>query len=529
MTGYPLIQFHQFNSGTGEDELILFAAPAKRIAAWAGIPRKGWNIRMLYQRWITPSREQEVTDFWRLASTKDAETGGFILGPTALTIAIREPPAIDNGTIVLHYDSPLEPEKTPLENLQTLAGIVVPKIRERLGAEQQQLIDEFSAVPLVDIPDTEHDYVLESAMQFVQMANDPSWFKGFNKLSDQAVDDIVTSLEALCRPALVVDGQHRLFGAANCDTEIWLPVVALPNCDWAEQIYQFVVINEKAQRVETSLLTDIFGSSLTRSEQQSLRGKLERSNVQVEERIAAVIAARDSQSPFYDMVKLKLEGSPPAGAQPYIPESTIRTLIEGGRSTLGWRTDDEFFEHYVSPTISSRANWDSWTTGRWREYWFAFWQSVADFYNQQAQIEMSDADFMLWDKTQLTNLTKSVTMRLFQKLFIEQAVDRVRQVKQSRDLLIDVVGEERADEEILNRVKTVAIPESVADFRESIKVWFFQKGVPVRFFLKSWRGSLDDAQGQADLWDEMEKAFSYSQEGKRYHTRNVNVFATDEQ
>ncbi len=413
--------------------------------------------------------------------------------------------------------------------MKLLAEQVIHSIRDRLAPEQQHLLADFSNSPLVEVPDTGHDYVLESAMQFVQMAHDPSWFKGFNKLTDQAVDDIVTSLEALCRPALVVDGQHRLFGAANCDNEIWLPVVALPNCSWAEQIYQFVVINEKAQRVETSLLTDIFGSSLTRSEQHSLRTKLERSNVHVEERIAAVIAARDANSPFYDMVKIKLEGTPPAGVQPYIPESTIRTLIEGGRGTLGWRTDDNFFEHYIEPTISPRAEWDSWTSGRWREYWFAFWRTVADFYNQQAQVEMSDPAYLLWDKNSLTNLTKSVTMRLFQQLFIEAAVNRVRQVKQSRDLLIDVVGEERADEEIASRVKAVSIPPTVDDFCSSIRSWFLQKGVPVRFFLKPWRGSLDDAQGQADLRDEMEKAFTYSQEGRRYHTRNVNVFSTDEE
>ena len=43
------------------------------------------------------------------------------------------------------------------------------------------------------------------------------------------------------------------------------------------------------------------------------------------------------------------------------------------------------------------------------------------------------------------------------------------------------------------------------------------------------KASLDDAQGQTALQDEMEKAFGYGQEGKRYHTRNTDVFAvTDE-
>lgn len=528
MTNYACISFHQYETQTNEDELVLFAAPAKAIAAWAGIPRKGWNIRMLYQRWITPSREREVTDFWRHASTKGDAIGSYILGPTALTIAMHDPAPISRDRIRLEYTSPIQPGTSPLDNLKSLATQVLTHIRPRLSAEQRQVLDDFRRDPFHDIPDTEHDYVLESAMQFAQIESDPCWFKGHYHLDDQAINDIIVSLEAICRPALVVDGQHRLFGAANCDNDIWLPVVAIPNCSWAEQIYQFVVINEKAQRVETSLLTDIFGSSLTRSEQQSLRRKLERSNVHVEERIAAVIASRDPESPFYEMVQIKLEGSPPGGGRPFIPESTIRTLIEGGRGTPGWRTADEFYEHYVSPNFPVRADWDSWTSGRWREYWFCFWRTVAEFYDQQAQAETGDTTQLLWDRASLTNLTKSVTMRLFQRLFMEKAADRVRQVKQSRDLLVDVVGEKRADEEIAKKIKDVCIPQTVGDFRSDLQEWFLRKGVPVRFFLKPWRGSLDDTQGQADLWDEMEKAFTYNQEGKRYHTRNVNVFSTDE-
>ena len=36
---YP--KFRQYGQDISEDLLLSFAAPAKRIAAWAGIPRKG--------------------------------------------------------------------------------------------------------------------------------------------------------------------------------------------------------------------------------------------------------------------------------------------------------------------------------------------------------------------------------------------------------------------------------------------------------------------------------------------------------
>ena len=159
MPRYQTVSFQQYQSGTNDDQLVMFSAPAKAIASWAGIPRKGWNIRMLYQRWITQSREQELVGFWNVASTRD-KNNDFILGPTALTIAIREQAAIEEGQIELEYESPLNPSQGVLENLQTIAGIVIPKIESRLSQTQRDTFEQFKAQPLVELPDTEHDLSL---------------------------------------------------------------------------------------------------------------------------------------------------------------------------------------------------------------------------------------------------------------------------------------------------------------------------------------------------------------------------------
>ena len=106
--GFPIIDFRQFGSETDDDRLLLFAAPAREIAKWAGIPQKGWHIRMLYQRWITPSRERSLVDFWNAAATpRDDQPKQYILGPTALTIAIHGTPRIKSDRIHLDYDSVL--------------------------------------------------------------------------------------------------------------------------------------------------------------------------------------------------------------------------------------------------------------------------------------------------------------------------------------------------------------------------------------------------------------------------------------
>lgn len=51
----------------------------------------------------------------------------------------------------------------------------------------------------------------------------------------------------------VIDGQHRLVGAANADSPPSLPVVAFVGLDDEEQIQQFVTINKEAKGVPTSL------------------------------------------------------------------------------------------------------------------------------------------------------------------------------------------------------------------------------------------------------------------------------------
>lgn len=60
------------------------------------------------------------------------------------------------------------------------------------------------------------------------------------------------------KPAVVVDGQHRLFGATSFpDEDLPLLVVAMLNASSSEQAFQFIVINNKAVRVPTTTVKSI--------------------------------------------------------------------------------------------------------------------------------------------------------------------------------------------------------------------------------------------------------------------------------
>jgi len=333
-------------------------------------------------------------------------------------------------------------------------------------------------------------------------------------------------LEAVVRPALIIDGQHRLIGAHQCSAEqghdIFLPVVALPSASWVDQVYQFIVINEKAEKVKKELLTDIFGSSLTNEEQRRIRDDLEVARVDVEVRIAAVIANRDSRSPFRGLVRLTLvDAGDDATTVGFITDATIQLLIEkGSRGARAWRSDDDFYEAFVEPTYPDRTKWDSWTDGTWRRYWFAFWTEVADFYNEERTQEDP-----LWSD-ELTNLTKGVTLRTLQALFMEKMVGRMRSLETTKEQLKRVLSEEKFEETVETLVSEQALPTSVKDFRRLVREEFLTY-IPVRIFEKSWVKSLDDATGQEALATELAQAFDKNKAGKRYHAQNKDVFAVE--
>lgn len=523
---YPAIEFHQFNDGD-DDRLIMFAAPASILAAWAGVPRKGWRLRALYQRWVTPGREQEVRRFWQDAATYHRGGHRYLLGPTALTLAATKDVHLDDGQIVLSYDSPVLELETTADRLRYVATQALAHIRGRLSSSELEALEDVP--PAAEPIEYEANRVLESALQIAQMARDPDEFIAVHSIPDVEARELVEALEALCRPALVVDGQHRLLGAALADEQILLPVVLLPNATWVDQVFQFVLINEAAKKVDTSLLTDIFGNSLTPDEQDEVRHRLNASKIDVETRIAAVVADQHPDSPFKGLVKVNLGGTAPAEtSKGFLTEGTVRQLINGGRGgTRGFRNSDDFYESFVSPTYPDREAWEGWMGGAWQEYWYAFWRAVRDYYNEEAAAAGHGKP--LWSTNEQSNLTKAVTLRNLQDLFIDKAIERARATDRLMPLLVSRFSEEEAAAIMAEERQKTAVPMTPEQFASDVREWFLAKGIPVRVFMRPWVKSLDDAAGSEELAAELRTAWETVNRGDRYVARNKMVFAVGDE
>ena len=492
----------------------MFAAPATVLASWAGVPRKGWRLRALYQRWVTPGRAQEVRRFWQDASTYDHGGHRYLLGPTALTLAATTDIQLEDGKIVLSYSSSVLELNTAAERLGYVAAESLIHLRSRLSPNEQEALEDIP--PVAEPIEYETNRVLESAIQIAQMASEPEEFIAVHAIPDAEVRELIEALEALSRPALVVDGQHRLLGAALADGPIHLPVVLLPHASWVDQVFQFVLINEAAKKVDTSLLTDIFGNSLTPEEQDEVRNRLNASKVDVEGRIAAVIADQHPDSPFKGLVRVNIGGTAQVDInRGFLTEQTIRQLIDGGRGgTEGFRASDAFYESVVAPTFPDREVWESWVNGIWQPYWYAFWGAVRDYYNEEALRAGSLTP--LWSSERQTNLTKAVTLRQFQQLFIEKAVERSKATDRLLGVLQGRFGEDEATAILGEEKKKLAVADTPEQFAADVRDWFLAPGIPVRVFLRPWVKSLDDAAGAVELASELRTAWETVNRGDRY-------------
>ena len=150
------------------------------------------------------------------------------------------------------------------------------------------------------------------------------------------------ALLSYLRPVVLVDGQHRLQGAlaaarerlndsviqsevetkitkgkASSDVEAeiilrearWLPVSLLMSTDPEEQVFQFVVVNQKAMPIGRALLGTIVSTTLSKDELGKVAIRLKEAGIQVEESEAITYLARHPKSPFYNRVERGMAGN----------------------------------------------------------------------------------------------------------------------------------------------------------------------------------------------------------------------------
>lgn len=559
---YPALLVRQ---GSDSPPLVLFSASAVDIDQWVGIPQKTRILEdgetMGFQRDDNPRRVEQIAQFYQnphnvihnpllcairkqvgieisFAPTHDGDLGKPNCAGTlkiALTERIKQPlvelfrdarRALEDRIPEL-INIPLSNEKFTSIRSKVDDSVSIDDLDEEDDPDEDSEEGGGSDTPEEALFDESHvaefwqelrarELILEKLPGF-----DQEEFVGFTR---QAV-------EALLRPIVLVDGQHRLLGALKAASDSIdetseaylarvaemlqsgkpvqevryslleekarkLPISLLLDENPGEHVFQFVIVNQKATPVRPALLGTIISTSLSENELAPISDRLEKAGVGLEEAKAGTFFARNPQSPFVHLVSRGFDDS----SADLLPWTVLRTLINMFRNLSGakffhqgsggpdyakawahWclagseivesETDSENVDHLVAVWAQSG--------GPWRDVFMAFWTAVRDNLGETENTEAPN----YWGRPRTSNLfNKPMLMTLATDFFsflndTRRTIDSPDDVKTAVDeWLRDVKKQYFARDWKLAGVKK----DSVGTRKQWSKIWYNYRRDPLR-------------------------------------------------
>ena len=285
---------------------------------------------------------------------------------------------------------------------------------------------------------------------------DRSDFLGFTK----------DALLSYLRPVVLVDGQHRLRGALSAATarlddpkvkseieerisngdnpsEVQyqiiqrearrLPLSLLMSTEPAEQVFQFIVVNQKATPIGRALLGTIVSTTLSNDELENVATRLKDAGIQLEESQAITYLARHPESPFYNLIERGLAGDKTDLLQWNVFASLIGIFrdLRGGRLYHQKRADyaakwgqsylasSAIIDDYEATDYETPLQYWSSLDGPWRDVFVAFWHQIREVF---ADVEDRES-YAYWGRPRASNLFNKVSLTILAADFFQFLVE----------------------------------------------------------------------------------------------------------
>jgi hypothetical protein len=298
----------------------LTTVPAYQLLEWADVPRKKAAFMAGYQRELL-DRHRKITEFIE-KSPGNVVPGAIIIAVNGSAVSFEETavPGVVNVTIS-YEEKPFE------ERLQALAS----EFLQRLGESERKSIEfsetEFPSQDLDEDEDEEEEPQLEEVPPESYLAQLTSELqqavRDFSSLPTDRQNAVKDYVDGVSKPARILDGQHRVFGAKNVsDFDVFLPVVLMPGLSTSEQVFHFYVLNNKAKPLSATELRGTVSTSLTNFEIGKLYWRFKQAGVTAEEARWTHRANTDEESPFRGLIDFGL-----GDARSFIPENVAHQLI----------------------------------------------------------------------------------------------------------------------------------------------------------------------------------------------------------
>ena len=500
---YPAVRVQQ----TAESKpVILFGASALEIEQWAGIPQKksfspDQSESSGFQRTTKPQRLNQLKSFYD--NKQNVVQNSLTCALKRLDGSNVEFKANEDGASgILKIELPNLYEFDLLD----LFGLLRRSLESRIGDKKEYIdttlinslkaslkvatdteVDSYNGDLNGEDDESEAETVLFEESHLEDFLRDVvARHEILKEIDDDSIRNADTFLGfdretilSFLLPITLVDGQHRLKGAVldsrdslnsqQFSNEIAtriakgesseeveasillresrvLPVSLLLSDDPIEQVFQFVVINQKATPIGKSLLGTIISTSLTTDEMDSVSDRLKQSGIMLEEARAITWAARNPESPFYNLVERGVPGHGKDLLQWNVLGNLIKIFKElKGGSFFHKKTDfaKKWKEKYLvrSPLVEGDTvaecmqQWSD-LDGIWKQVFIAFWTKVKCEF---AQEDNPDQPHNFWGNTRTSNIFNKISLTIIAADFFNSLCETKRTIEsiEQIDFLVD--------------------------------------------------------------------------------------------
>jgi hypothetical protein len=476
--------------------LLSFVAPANELTRWAGIPRRSEQNKAGFQRLEDQTRVDRAKEYFQQPVNQSPTSiivglHGELSSSIGARFQLLEEDDDTGGSrpcsLTVVYDEPTIEQAREIVKEQLSGRLQVAATESATSSDLTDFVDDLSN----EVGDAD-DYTsydpdqLEEVLEGGEEVDDEEVEGEEIELGQSVLADLLKQLDDdvwlnsgdnaaavidLAKPATIIDGQHRLLGADATERGVPFSVVALADCPWAEQVFQFTVVNYTAKGIPDQFITANAALSLTKPELDALKTRLVQANVKIKEYDLMRVVNFDSRSPFSGLINLT--------------EKSNKSLI--GYKTMV-QVANQWFDakHQVFNTLLPRLypeirgkgqktkRRERWREGDWGEFFLAFWQEVhGEFHSWPSHI----AGKALWDVGH-SQLTVAVVLLEIQKAFLDNL--------------------NAQDEEFFDVESGDPLPTLVAKVRLRAKK--FVNFFPPKFFSTKWGiTSLNTGSGRKDL------------------------------
>lgn len=287
-----------------------------------------------------------------------------------------------------------------------------------------------------------------------------------NTFLDYSKEAIISFLH----PIVIVDGQHRLRAAVKSAKEKVksedkykekieeilsndldrepdevqqqlereaariLPVSLLMNTDPAEQVFQFVVVNQKATPIKPALLGTIISTSLSNKELEQVSDRLENAGINLEESRAVTFLARSKNSPFHGLVERGLNSDKKDCLKWNVLASIVKIFrdLKGGKLfhdsndyadkwKRNYLENSEITREWESKGFDSAYDyWRDMENGCWQDVFIKFWTVVSE----ELADKNNDETFHYWGNPKQSNIFNKTSLTILAADFFQYLCDR---------------------------------------------------------------------------------------------------------